>query len=179
MASVSEREVLSLEPIADDPEVGRWLSALEDCRHDTLEVLAGIPDEVVDVRPDWSENSIGTVLYHVALVEADWLLADIFGEGDGTAREPELLPFTDRDDADVLTAVEGESLQQHLDRLAAVRRILFQRLQPMPSEEFHRVRARERFDVTPAWVVNHLIQHESEHRSELGRLKHELAHVED
>ena len=179
MFLVSEREVLSLEPIADDPEVGRWLSALEDCRHDTLEVLEGIPDEVVDIKPTLSDNSIGTVLYHVALVEADWLLADIFGEGDATAVEPELLPFVHRDEAGVLTSVEGLSLQQHLDRLAAVRGILLKRLQPMPASDFHRLRVRERYDVTPAWVVNHLIQHESEHRSELGRLKHELAHTED
>jgi uncharacterized damage-inducible protein DinB len=176
---VSEREVLSLEPIADDPEVGRWLSALEDCRHETLEELRGVPDEIVDVRAAGSDNTIGTVLYHVALVEADWLLADIFGLGDATEVEPELLPFIHRDEKGVLTSVEGLSLQEHLSRLADVRRILLERLRPMPASEFHRLRARERFDVTPAWVVNHLIQHESEHRSELGRLKHELAHVED
>jgi len=32
----TEREVLALEPMADDPEVGRWLSAMEDARRDTL-----------------------------------------------------------------------------------------------------------------------------------------------
>src|SRR5439155_14716696 len=129
---MEEREVLSLEPIADDPEVGRWLSAMEDCRRDTLKVLEGVTDEMVDVRPPGSDNSIGSILYHVALVEADWLLADIFGIADATAAEPELLPFTHRDEAGKLTTVEGESLEQHLGRLADVRAILLRRVQPMP-----------------------------------------------
>jgi uncharacterized damage-inducible protein DinB len=30
-------------------------------------------------RPDAPLNSIGTLLYHIALVEADWLLEDIQG----------------------------------------------------------------------------------------------------
>jgi uncharacterized damage-inducible protein DinB len=172
---MTEREVLALEPIADDPEVGRWLSAMEDCRRDTLEVLEGVTDEMMDVQPGGSDNSIGSVLYHVALVEADWLLADIFGMGDATSAEPELLPFAARDEAGKLTTAEGESLQQHLDRLAAVRTILLGRLQPMPVDDFHRLRTREHFDVTPAWVVHHLLQHEAEHRSEIDRLKHDVA----
>src|SRR5205814_2679138 len=122
-----ERGMLSLERIVDDAEVRRWWSALDDCRHDPLEERQGVPDEIVDVKPAGSDNSVGTVLYHVALVEADWLLADIFGEGDATAVEPELLPFKDRDEAGILTSVESESLQQHLDRLATVRRILLKR----------------------------------------------------
>lgn len=32
----ASRKTLALVPIADDPEVGRWLAALEDCRRDTL-----------------------------------------------------------------------------------------------------------------------------------------------
>jgi uncharacterized damage-inducible protein DinB len=172
---MTEREVLALEPIADDPEVGRWLSAMEDCRRDTLKVLEGVTDGMMDVRPAGSDNSIGSILYHVALVEADWLLADIFGMVDATSAEPELLPFADRDEAGKLTMVEGESLQQHLDRLAAVRTILLRRLGPMPSDDFHRLRTRERFDVTPAWVVHHLLQHEAEHRSEIDRLKHDAS----
>ncbi len=162
--------MLALDPIADDPEVGRWLAALKDCRRDTLKELGGIPEELVDVRPSGEGNSVGTVLYHVALVEADWLLADIFGL-DVATEEPALLPFTDRDEDGRLTTISGESLGRHIERLSAVRAILLDRLRPMPSSDFHRARERERYDVTPAWVVHHLLQHEAEHRSELGRLK--------
>jgi uncharacterized damage-inducible protein DinB len=171
---VTERELLSLEPIADDPEVGRWLAAMEDCRRDTLAALVSVADDSMDVLPGDSDNSLGSLLYHVALVEADWLLADIFGEGDATEAEPALLPFTDRDDGGHLTHVPGQLLDEHLERLAAVRVILLDRLRPMPSEDFHRVRGREHFDVTPAWVVHHLLQHEAEHRSEIVRLRTQL-----
>ena len=95
--SVPARERLVLEPIADDPEVGRWLAALEDGRRDTLRELETVRPEMLDWRPDAPLNSIGTLLYHVALVEASWLLEDIF-EGDaGPDWLPALLPFEDRD----------------------------------------------------------------------------------
>lgn len=42
------REVLALAPIGDDPEVGRWLAALEDGRRDTLRELERVTPEMVD-----------------------------------------------------------------------------------------------------------------------------------
>jgi hypothetical protein len=65
-----------------------------------------------------------------------------------------------------LTDVQGESLAVHLRRLAAVRQVLIDRLRPMSVKDFHTTR--ERYDVPPAWVVHHLLQHESEHRAEIG-----------
>src|SRR5215216_4879 len=115
----ADREVLSLEPIADDPEVGRWLAAMEDARRDTLRELTGVTDDVVDRRPPGDDNSIGTLLYHVALIEADWLLDDIFELTDPWPDD--LLPLADRDDEGRLFQAGGQTLQQHLDRLAAVR----------------------------------------------------------
>src|SRR6266704_1702937 len=93
--------------MAGDPEVGRWLSAMEDARRDTVREVEGLPDEAVDWRPEGAENPIGTLLYHVALVEADWLLTDILGS-DGAGLWPhDWLPFEDRDAEHRLTAVEG------------------------------------------------------------------------
>ncbi len=71
------RETLTLRPMADDPEVGRWLSAMEDARIDTVGELDGVTPEMFDARPYAALNSIGTLLYHIALVEADWLLDEI------------------------------------------------------------------------------------------------------
>ena len=83
--------------------------------------------------------------------------------------------LTDRDAAGDLTRVLGESLAQHLERLAAVRPILLDRLRPMPANDFHRPRVRPEYDVSPAWVIHHLPQHEAEHRSEIGWLRAQLA----
>jgi DinB superfamily len=172
---VPDREVLSLEPDADDPEVGRWLSALQDCRRDTIKELNGVTDAMIDVHSTGTDNSVATILYHVALIEADWLLADIFGFASATSAEPALFPIADRGPDHHLTVVAGETLGQHIERLAAVRSILLDRLRPMTSQEFHRARRRDHYDVTPAWVVHHPLQHEAEHRSELGRVKAAIA----
>jgi uncharacterized damage-inducible protein DinB len=172
---MQEREVLTLAPIADAPEVGRWLSAMEDGRRDTLRELDGVPEEMIDVRPLRGENSIGSTLYHVALIEADWLFDDIFGIPLSESELSASFPFTDRDSDGQLTYVEGESLAAHLRRLAVVREVLIDHLRPMSVEDFHTPRTRERYDVSPAWVVHHLLQHESEHRAEIGWVKRQLS----
>ncbi len=169
-----EREMLTLEPIADAPEVGRWLSAMEDGRRDTLRELEGVTDPMVDARPPGSDNSIGTTLYHVALVEADWLFDDLLGIPLSDSELAASFPMADRDDEGALAELRGESLAMHLARLVTVREVLMQRFRTMDAEDFHTPRVRERFDISPAWVIHHLLQHESEHRSEIGRLKHQL-----
>jgi uncharacterized damage-inducible protein DinB len=164
-----ERERLTLEPNATHPEVGRWLSAMEWARHETMQTLEGVTDDIVDRRIDGDTNTIGTLLYHVALVEADWLLEDVF---EGTMPWPdENLPFGDRDPEGILTEVQGMTLKQHLDRLTAIRTMFTAAIKPMSVEDFHRTRARDRFHVSPAWVLYHLIDHEAEHRSQIARLR--------
>jgi hypothetical protein len=163
-----ERELLALEPIADAPEVGRWLSALDDGRRDTIRELGDVPDDIVDLAPPGAPNSIGTLLYHVALIELDWLLVDILGPESGIPWPEALVPFADRDGEGTLTVVRGETIAVHLERLAAVRALVHEHLTPMSAEDFHTPRARERYDVTPAWVLHHLLQHEAEHRAHLA-----------
>ena len=75
--STNERQRLTLEPIGDDPEVGRWLAALEDGRRDTLRELEQVTPGMVDWYPDAPLNSIGALLYHIALIEADWVVTEI------------------------------------------------------------------------------------------------------
>jgi DinB family protein len=165
------REHLVLDPIADDPEVGRWLAALEDGRRDTLRELETVRPEMLDWRPDAPSNSIGTLLYHIALVEASWLLEDIFEGDPGPDWLPALLPFEDRDGTGRLILVDGEVLETHLARLAAVRTLLLERLRPMANADFHRPRRLPDYDAAPDWVVHHLLQHEAEHRSHIAWLR--------
>jgi DinB superfamily len=129
---------------------------------------------MLDVQPPGADNSIGTTLYHVALVEADWLFDDIYGIRLNDSELAAWFPFASRDAGGVLTDVTGESLADHLRRLDAVRQVLIERIRPMSVEDFNAPRARERYDVSAAWVVHHLAQHEAEHRSEIGWLKGQL-----
>jgi uncharacterized damage-inducible protein DinB len=164
---MAEREVLSLEPIADVPEVGRWLSSMEDSRRDTLREVIDVPDEALDWEPDERTNTIGTLLYHVALIEDDWLFVDTLESPDHAMRRTDLFPHPDRVEGERLSPVTGLTLAEHLDRLAIVREILLEFFRPMSLEDFHRLRRHERYDVSPAWVLHHLLQHEAEHRSHI------------
>ncbi len=169
--SGGDRQRLVLDPIADDAEVGRWLAALEDGRRDTLRELETVRPEMVDWRPDAPLDSIGTLLYHIALIETSWLLDDIFEGDPGPDWLRTLLPFEDREGTGRLTQVDGETLETHLARLAAVRGLLLDRLRPMTNDDFHRPRRLADYDAAPDWVLHHLLQHEAEHRSHIAWLR--------
>jgi hypothetical protein len=62
------------------PEVGRWLWVLEDTRQLTLESLEGLSPAALDWLPPHGGNSIGTILYHIAAIEMDWLYAEVLEE---------------------------------------------------------------------------------------------------
>jgi hypothetical protein len=160
-----EREILALAVIGDDPEVGRWLSALEDGRRETLRELERVTPAMVDWYPDAPLDSIGTLLYHIAIIEADWVVTEILEAGVPAELE-RLLPWPDRDGEGVagterrLSRVDGLSLESHLERL-----------KPMTNTDFHRVRSFERYDAAPDWVIHHILQHEAEHRSHIAWLR--------
>ena len=156
------------------PEIGRWLWALEDGRQLTKKALAGLDPRVVDWVPPDDANSIGTLLYHLALIEADWLSVEVLEQEEYSAELATLLPDPDRDERGGLTRLRGVSLDAHLGRLDAIRARVLAAFRGMSLEEFCRTRHLPDYDVTPEWVVHHLIQHEAEHRGEIGLLR-ELA----
>ena len=165
------RERLTLDPIAADPEIGRWLAALEDGRYDTLRELDGVTPEMVDWYPDAPLNSIGSLLYHIALIEADWVANEILELGDDVPELTALLPWPDRDTAGHLTRVDGQTLDEHRQRLVGVRQWVLDRVGSLTNDDFHRVRQLERYDVAPDWAIHHVIQHEAEHRSHIAWLR--------
>ena len=162
------REVLTLEPIADDLEIGRWLAALEDARRDTIRELEAVTSPMLDWQPPFLLDSIGTFLYHVALVEASWLLDEIFSGEEPPAWLDALLQAPARGANKRLTRVEGEPLERHLSRLERIRSYLIERLRPMTNADVHAIRSLEPYDVAPDWVLHHLLQHEAEHRSHIA-----------
>ena len=161
-----------LEPAGGDAEIGRWLAALEEVRHDTMQVLREIPAEAVDRAPGDGGDTVGTVLYHVALVEVDWVFSDVLDEQDRIPRD--LFPFEDRVEDGHLMPVLGESMERHLERLADTRTLVLDVLGSMSPQDYHRAHVRERFDVAADWVVFHLIDHEVEHRVRLSTLRDAL-----
>jgi len=156
------RDVLDLPDGVADPEVGRWLSAFAEARRDTDKILDQVRPEAIDADLGDGGDTLGTVLYHTALIEIGWVFWDVL---DREANIPKsLFPHDDRVVDGRLTPVLGETLEQHRERLAQARSMVWAELASMSNEAFHRVRTGPDSDVSANWVVFHLIDHEVEHR---------------
>lgn len=164
-----QRRQLVIEPTwVPDPTIAHWLGAMQDARSRTLRLLEGIDQRALDWQRG-EENSVGTMLYHVAAIEADWLYAEVLTEpfpDDVVA----LLSWEVRDGEGRLTEVPGRGLSEHLALLEAIRQRLVAAFETMTLEDFQRPRALPNYDVTPEWVLHHLMQHEAEHRGQIEML---------
>ncbi|MED1205757.1 DinB family protein [Heyndrickxia acidicola] len=155
-----------------EKEIGRWLWCLEDVRKDLLHELNGISQIVLDGKID-ERQTIGSLLYHIALVEADWLYEEVLcTEWDPEIRS--LLPAEIRSEDGSMTHIEGQSLEGHLHRLNKVRETFLSHFKTMDLEDWRKPRNLEKYDVTPEWVVYHLIEHESHHRGQIFHLLRKL-----
>jgi uncharacterized damage-inducible protein DinB len=153
--------------LSGEPAIGPWLWALQDARMRTMEELVSVGDAECDWSPPDGDISIGSMLYHIAAIEADWLYAEVL-EQPFPPEVEQLFPYPIRDAAGQLTHVNGISFQAHVQRLETVRHLLMGVFQRMNLAEFRRVRALPDYDVTPEWVLHHLMQHEAEHRGQIG-----------
>lgn len=153
------------------PSVAMALWQLEDSRHRTLRWLATVDPALVDWEPGNGEsvNTLGTLLYHLGAIEIDWVFYDILQ----TDLPPDIERLFDvdvRDASGRLSAIRGQSVEQHLHRLQVARHAVLDALRPMTESDFVRPRKMERYLVSPAWALHHLAQHEAEHRGEMMAL---------
>ena len=162
------RDALQLEGYA--PEIGTDLWKLEDCRARTHRTLSTVTEVMLDHEPPLGGNSISTLLYHIAAIEADWLFNEIL-EREIAPDVMQLFPVDVRDTQGRLSRVHGLSLASHRSRLRAVRSVLLTSLREMPADEYRRVRRLPEYRVTPAWVLHHLAQHEAEHRGQIADMR--------
>jgi uncharacterized damage-inducible protein DinB len=169
-----ERKIVEIHP-SKTPEIGRWLWAMQDARQLTQEELDGLSPVLIDWLPGEHESSIGAVLYHLSEIEADWLYVEVLEQPMPPAIAG-LFSYGSRDEQGRLIQVQGLSLAEHLSRLDMVRARLLTIYEQMELDDFRRVRTLEHYDVTPEWVLHHLLQHEAEHRSQLGSLRARAEH---
>ena len=111
---MTTRQRLILTPApATAPEVSALLAELHEERARTLKTVGRIVDlDAVNV----GRHSAGTLLYHVALIELDWLYADVLekSEDDFPAEARDWFPLDAREEEGHLSAVTGEPLERHL-----------------------------------------------------------------
>ena len=164
-----KRDDLRIVPLPDfDPEIGRWIWCLEDVRKLLLRRVSGLTQEFLDKRPN-GFHSIGSLLYHIALIEADWLYEEVLG-GEWNPKIRSLFPLDDRNSDNTLTHIEGQSIEEHLHRLKSVRDELLFHFQKMDLKDWGTPRSLTHYDVTPEWVIYHLIEHESHHRGQIFQM---------
>ena len=154
-----------------EPTIGRWLWLLEDTRRETKEAVNGLVSATLDWTPHVGENSISTLLYHIALIELDWLYTEVLENQPWPEELKLLFAVADRDDQGHLSAVHGAPLDEYLHRLDLTRQRLLDSFHGMTVQEFRRLRSLPSYQVTPEWVLHHLIQHEVEHRGHIQLLR--------
>ncbi len=166
------KRLMDVKPMqAKEPVLGYWLAYLEDCRSRTKEVIENLKEEQLDEVFPQQSNTIGTLLYHIALIEADWLYAEILHQGYPDFLQ-EWFPLEHRNEKGELSIVKGWKLQQYVSLLDKVRHPFIQTLSEMTLEDFRRLRSLPDYDVSPEWVCLHLLQHEASHRGQIQALMH-------
>lgn len=155
---------------AREPEIGRALWRLEDTRKRTMQRLEGLDPALIDWAAPESGNSIGSILYHIAAIEADYLYADTL-EQSFPQEIIDLFPYEVREENGRLAPVRGFELNWYLSRLEHVRQRMLDAFRAMDLTDYQRVRQLENTDITPEWTLHHLMQHEAEHREELVALR--------
>jgi uncharacterized damage-inducible protein DinB len=167
------REVprFSVEPVPEcHPDIGLWLAILNDARERMQFALRGLMLAELDAKPAIGLNTIGTLLYHVALTDLNWVY-------DNLLKEPypddvkHLFPFPLTDEQGRLSVVTGWDLEAYGERLGAARVKVHQIFKQMTVEYFREVVRRDEdygtYEMTPESILRHLAQHESEHRGEI------------
>ncbi len=153
-----------------EPIVARYLTMLADCRALTIESIKSTRRDTLYWRRNDVDSNISDLLYHIALVEADWLFVDVLQRavpGDLSR----YLSYQDRDASGRLVHIGTEELESSLARLDNVRAALNQTFAGMDLAEFRRLRKSERREVSPEWVLYYLLQHEAEHRGQINLMK--------
>ena len=171
MTQLAHRAMIPF-PAASE-ELGRWLWAMEDARARTKRLVEGVTPQELDWTSAGVDNSIGAVLYHIALIECDYLCIDILGMDDYFPDLKMLFPWEHRDEAGHLAPARGLTLDKHLATLDAVRTRFLEIVGPFGRARLSTPRSLPGwdYDITPEWVLYHMIQHESEHRGEIGAVR--------
>jgi uncharacterized damage-inducible protein DinB len=166
----SEVEQLRIEPLpAVDPEIGRALWLLEGARRRLKKALTDLDPAWLDWEPYPGGNSVGTLLYHIAAIELDWLYCEVLEEEFPPAVQA-LIPYPVRDKEGRLFPVTAVPLPDHLQRLDAARQLLLDVYASLTLADFRRARHLPQYHVTPEWVLYHLTQHETEHRGQIQEI---------
>ena len=166
------KQLLEIRPMeSQEPLLGYWLAYLHDCRSRTKEMITFVKEEQLNEVFPQQTNTIGALLYHIALIEVDYLYVEILQQ-DYPDFVKQWLPVDDRDTQGNLSVVKDWTLQQYVTLLEDVRNLLIKTLSEMTLEDFRKVRVLPHYDISPEYVCLFLLQHETSHRGQIQALLH-------
>lgn len=168
------RDVLQVKALANcEPEIGRWLWAMEEVRRRTIRLASDLDQRSIDWRgPDGEENSIGSLLYHIGLVETSWLFVDILRQDFPPSVQADF-PFAMVGGDRRLTNVTSVPVTEHLRRLDRSREVFLSNARGLSLDEWRRLRSPDDadYEVTPEWAIFHLVEHEAGHAFQISALR--------
>ncbi|MFZ5814724.1 MAG: DinB family protein [Bacillota bacterium] len=163
------RELVITLPEGFDPAIGPWVWELEEERARLKRAVADLTQEQLD-HPPAGGNSIGSLLYHIAAIELSWLYDEVL-----VAPYPDeltaLFHADVRGEGNQLSQVTGQPVRQHLHRLDAVREQLLASYRSMDLADYRCPRSLPDYQVTPEWVLFHLLRHEAQHLGQILLLR--------
>jgi uncharacterized damage-inducible protein DinB len=158
-------------PAAASAGAAQWLTLLAEGRARTLRGLEGLGAAELDAACPELPVSIGSQLAHLAAIEVDWLWTDLKAEP-VPAEEIARFPFADvRDGEGRLSAVRGLSLEEVLALLEQARAQLVAHVAGLSDGALTEPVHGPGGCSTPEWILNHLLQHEAEHRGMIRRMR--------
>jgi len=170
----NKRDQLVIQPLEGYNAVVSFAAqSLQKEREKTLKAVERLEGQHLDAYVDGFPNSIGTLLYHIADIELDWLYSEIL-EQDVPKELQDLFPIYTHLEDGSLAPVQELDLANHLNRMAVVRADLLKQLKGMTHDEFYRVRELPPYDVNPAWVMYHLLEHEAKHGEQIAHIRRVL-----
>lgn len=153
-----------------DPEIGLWLWMLEDTRRHTLETVSDLSQQDLDEQLVVGGNTVGTLLHHIADADMLWLYRIILQQPP-PPDITELLPDRGHDEHGVLLHRKERDLGSYRQLLDYTRNRFLEIVKVMSLDEFRQVHQylgpTGTMEVTPQWIVYHLMEHESEHRGHI------------
>ena len=157
------------------PLVGTVVSMLTYTRASTIAAIEGLVQSELDHQHDATANPIGALLNHVAAIEWSFVAGTLGGTPPSDADWAEWGPLF-RLGPEAWTAARGQTLEEHLSRLAAVRDRTLAGLRSVDDAWLAQHANLPWFGepVTHLWVWYHVMEDELNHRGQIRWLRGRL-----
>lgn len=165
------------------PLVGAVVSMLNYTRASTIAAVEDLTQSELDHQHDATANPIGSLLAHIAAIEWSFDAGTLGGSPPSDADWAEWGPRF-RLGPDAWAAARGRTLDEHLNRLAAVRERTLEGLRAVDDDWLmqHATLPWFREPTTHLWIWYHVMEDELNHRGQIrwlrGRLPGRSSHTD-